>query len=75
MGVKGSVDPHIQYSVHFALWEAAIEAGATLDELNKLFEGGYSPRFLAYLLAWHRLHKAVELHSEAAAMRDLNKGA
>jgi hypothetical protein len=63
--VRSAVDPHISYSVHFSLWEAAIAAGATLDELARLED--YPKKFRAKLIAWHGFHKLTELHSQDAA--------
>jgi len=64
VGVRDSVNPHISYSVHFSEWEAAIAAGATLDELLKLEE--YPKKFRAKLIAWYGYHKLVELHAQDA---------
>lgn len=66
MRAKNAVDPHISYSVHFSIWEAAIAAGASLDELMRLEE--YPKWFLAKLVAWYETHKMVELHSQDAGM-------
>ena len=67
MGVRDSVDPHISYSIHFSEFEAAIAAGATLDELLRLEE--YPKKFRAKLMAWYGYHKLVELHAQEATMR------
>jgi hypothetical protein len=64
VGVKGAVNPHISYSLHYAEWEAAIAAGASLDELFKLED--YPKIFRAKLIAWHSKHKAVEMHAQDA---------
>jgi hypothetical protein len=63
--VKNAVDPQISYSVHFSVWDAAIAAGATLDELSRLEE--YPKKFLAKLVAWHGYHSLVNLHGQDAA--------
>ena len=73
MGVKGAVDPHIEYSIQFSIWEAATAAGATLDELVKIERGEYPSWFLARLVAWHQLHGLVAMHREDAA-RPKTKG-
>lgn len=67
MSVRDAVDPHISFSVHFSIWEAAVAAGGTLDELARLDE--YPKRFLAKLVAWHGYHKAIELHAQDAVNR------
>lgn len=51
----------------FAEWEAAIAAGATLDELYKWETGGYPKPFRARVIAWHNLHNLVEAHKNDAA--------
>jgi hypothetical protein len=53
----------------FAEWEAAIAAGATLDELYKWDSGGYTRTFKSKVIAWHNMHSLVELHKSDAAER------
>jgi len=66
--LKDAVSTGIQYeSLTYPLWEAAIAAGATLDELAKLDK--YPSRFLAKLIAWHQKHRIVALHEQDAAHR------
>lgn len=68
-GVKGAVDPHISYGMDFAETEAAIAAGASLEELYKLWAGEWpfsQKWFRARLIAWKNLHDLIALHSEAA---------
>jgi len=55
----------------FPLWEAAIAAGATLDELNRLDD--YPKSFLANLIAWHQKHRIVQMHEQDAAARATEK--
>lgn len=62
---KNAVDPHISYSMHFSEWEAAVAAGASLDELMRLDE--YPKKFRAKLIAWHEFHKLMILHTQDAA--------
>ena len=64
VGVRDSVDPHITYSVHYSEWDAAIAAGASLDELSRLDQ--YPKDFRAKLIAWHGYHRAIEMHSQEA---------
>ena len=71
VSVRDAVNPHISYAVHFSEWEAAIAAGATLDELQRLEQ--YPKEFRAKLIAWHGYHRAVEMHSQDAANRELGK--
>lgn len=63
--VRSGVDPHISFSVHYSVWDAAIAAGATLEELSKL--ESYPKKFLAKLVAWHNYHSLIELHGQDAA--------
>ena len=51
------------------MWEAAVAAGATLDELCRLDDGGYPKRFLVKLLAWKQMRDLVRIHSEDAVAR------
>jgi len=53
------------------LWEAAIAAGATLEELAHLDD--YPKPFQARLIAWHQKHRIVSLHEQDAAMRAAEK--
>jgi hypothetical protein len=43
----------------YAVWDAAIAAGATIDELKKLDDGGYPPMFVAKVVAWRAISNAV----------------
>ena len=46
-------------------FEAAVAAGATLDELLRLEQ--YPKRFRAKLIAWFGYHRLVELHAQDAS--------
>ena len=50
----------------YSIWDSAIAAGATLDELQKIRSGRYTPRFLASLVAWHMTHQQITSHTEDA---------
>lgn len=65
MGVRNAVNPHISYSPEYSVFDAAIAAGATLDELSKLEK--YPKTFRAKLVAWFNYHNAIEMHSQDAA--------
>jgi hypothetical protein len=69
--IRDAVDPNISYSVHFSEWEAAIAAGATLDELQRLDQ--YPKQFRAKLIAWHGFHNAVAMHSQDAVNQKMSK--
>lgn len=64
--VKHHVDPDIDYSLDFLGWQAAVDAGATLDELVKWDSGLYSRSFMSRVIAWYQLHGAVQAHMEDA---------
>ena len=57
----------------YAEFDAAIAAGATLDELYKLEQGEYPKKFRARVVAWHNLHKAIEGHSNDAVAEDIKR--
>jgi len=70
--IRDSVNTNIVYeSVTFQLWEAAISAGATLDELTKL--DTYPKAFQAKLIAWFEKHNLVKTHRQAAAAEAAKK--
>ena len=70
--LKDAVNTGIQYeTITFPLWEAAIAAGATLEELSHL--DNYPKTFQARLIAWHQKHKIVSLHEHDAAARAAEK--
>ena len=50
----------------YKIWEAAIAAGASLDEMERLEQGHYSNAFLAKLVAWYNMSEAIHMHSEEA---------
>jgi hypothetical protein len=50
----------------YAVWDAAIAAGATLDELKLIDEGKYPSWFLGKMIAWHISHKHIVSHGEDA---------
>lgn len=67
--LRRGVNTGISYAPEYEVWNAAIEAGATLTELEKLYAGGYSSRFLAKLLAWHRARGLIETHTNDAIQK------
>lgn len=54
----------------FAEFEACIAAGLDID---RWMSGGYDKMLKAYVVAWYRLHSAVESHGNDAAMADANR--
>ncbi|MBD3251180.1 hypothetical protein GF380_01775 [Candidatus Uhrbacteria bacterium] len=72
VGVKGAVNTGITFDNYlYPLWDAAIDAGATLDELQSLDE--YPKRFQAQLIAWHQIKKLINLHTEEARQKAADK--
>lgn len=65
--MRDAVDPHISFSMGFLEWEAAVAAGATLDELVKWEERSYPKQFMAKVVAWYQYHCLVKTHQEDAA--------
>ena len=53
--IKGAVNSGIKFKMEFEGWEAAVAAGATLDELYKW-----------YVIQWHRDHKLIKAHEQDA---------
>lgn len=48
------------------IWDAAIAAGATVDDLEKLDRGDYPKEFIAKLIAWRRASVAIDNHTQVA---------
>ena len=69
-----NVHTGIRYSVYFEVVDAAIAAGAGLDELEKLGAGHYNGEFVAMLVAWHRSKGKLERHTNDAVSRSMKKG-
>lgn len=66
VGTPGAKSLGIEYGLSFEVWQAAIAAGATLDELHKLDQGFYPKYFKAKLITWFRFHELLGLHREIA---------
>lgn len=65
--VNHSVDPDIDYSLEFLGYQAAIAAGATLEELYKWDKGEYSHTFMGRVIARYVLNSAIISHQEDAS--------
>ena len=57
--------------MHFLEWEAAVAAGATVDELFRLEQ--YPTAFRAKLIAWFGAHNQVRMHQEDAAREKMKR--
>ncbi len=64
--ISDTINPGIHYSDTYAIWDAAVAAGATLEELEKIQGGDYSSKFLAQLIAWHAGYKGINSNVEDA---------
>ena len=64
--IKGAVNSGIKFKMEFEGWEAAVAAGATLDELYKWYDGKYDRMFKAHVIQWHRDHKLIKAHEQDA---------
>ena len=69
--VKGAVSTGITTSLQFSLWDAAIAAGATLQELADIDK--FPKQFRAKIIAWYEGHQLIKLHQHAAAVKAANK--
>lgn len=63
--IKGAKSSGITYTQEFEIWQAAVASGATLGELEKLYQGRYDKRFLAMVVTRYRLDVNVRQHMEA----------
>lgn len=63
----------IERSNELLLWEAAIAAGATLDDLEKLDNREYSKRFMARLVVWYERHQLYKAHVSDAEAQYIKK--
>ena len=61
------MDPHIGFSMNFLEWEAAVAAGATLDELFRWEQRKFPKPFMAKVIAWYTYHSLVKTHQEDAS--------
>lgn len=61
-----TIHTSIDYSYRFAEFDAAIAAGATLDELYKLYQGLYPRRFMAMIVVWNSSRRMIEAHQQDA---------
>jgi len=64
--LSGGINAGIHYNMSYAVWDAAIAAGATMDELKHIDEGTYPSWFLGKLIAWHIASKQIASHKDEA---------
>ena len=73
---KGSVSS-ISYGFSYEELDAIISAGASLDEIQKFLDGGYSMELITTLVAWHRAGSMISDHAhdeqEKKAKREQKK--
>lgn len=76
IAINSGVNPQIERSQKLVEWEAAIAAGATLEELYKWeSEGinGYPSWFKARVLVWYERHGQFEAHVSDAQIKAAKK--
>jgi hypothetical protein len=61
--LQKAVSAGVKYGLDFAGFEACVAAGLDLERWDN---GGYSPRFMVRVIAWHKLHGLVATHIEDA---------
>jgi hypothetical protein len=66
VSLKKAINTGLAKSQRLVEWDAAIAAGATLDELMKWEDGGYPPWFKALVMVWHERKILAENHAEEA---------
>lgn len=74
--LKDAVDPKISRSQKLVEWEAAIAAGATLEDLYKweaMGEKGFPSWFKARVLVWYERHSQYEAHVSDAQIKAAKK--
>lgn len=54
------VSTGINYNSSYEAWQAFVECGATMDELQKFEEGAYPVWFVAKVMAWNRNRLMIE---------------
>lgn len=64
--LSGGVNAGINYNMSYAIWDAAIAAGASLDELRDIDKGKYPSWFLGKIIAWHIASRLIHNHQEDA---------
>jgi len=60
--VKGAKSTGISFSTDYAGVDAAIAAGASLDELLKWDNGEYPGWFMARVIKWHEMSGMIDMH-------------
>lgn len=59
----------------YAEFDAPIAAGATLDELNRWYNGGYERAFKAHVLAWYKMQSLIRAHEQDAVSQAIKRRA
>ena len=71
--LKNQLNTGLQRSDKLMVWEAAIAAGASLDELQKIEEGKYPNWFLSRMVVWYVRHNQYQAHVSEAESDYLKK--
>jgi len=70
--IKG-INSGINYNMSYAVWDAAIAAGASLKELQAIDEGEYPSWFLGKIIAWHIASRQISNHQDDAVAKSMKK--
>lgn len=67
------VRTNITYSPEYALFDAAINAGATLHDLEDLIAGKFSQKLQAKILVWNKYRQLIDVNTQDAVNRASQK--
>lgn len=71
--LRNEIRPGIRTPLRFRGLQAAVWAGATLDELQKWEMGRYSPRFKAKIIALYNLEHLIKAHVEDEKAKEIDR--
>lgn len=71
--LPGAISSGIKYNIIFEQLDAIIAAGATLDEVEKWYNGGYPVEFVSRIIAWRKMTHYIKNHTQAA-LHQASKG-
>jgi len=61
------------FGLYFEMWDSFVQAGATINELEKLDAGEYDRRFVAKVMAWRRGRAYSEAHQADAQAKEMKR--
>jgi hypothetical protein len=68
--LSGGIQTGIGFSLMYDEYEACVAAGL---DLEKWIYGDYETAFKNYIIAWFRLHRLVEAHSNDAQTKEMKR--